>query len=332
MPDTAPSSPPVTDAERSTLLNKAAKMGTENTDAIAVDEAGSARPGQGLLKVPSRSSSQQKTQSTPSATGRSSSSGRSKDSKNSYTEPQGNGSLSGTRHAGDAELASTPGHTQPSSPSASEQKQRRKKGGLLSLLGCCGVPDDEDKNNVHKLDKLPQRPTTAKSRSQTSQDQYARPSNEKTNNTATVAAGDNQAAASGSQDVIMEETDAQQKPTPAVAVEPPSAPQSSGGGNSTHADDSDMPDAPAEDSTDTPAVESSEEQDASAAPSPPGPGIATAVPYPPADAVEEQRKWLLPPIAPEHKGRKCLVLDLDETLVHSSFKVCTRPLPFTCRS
>lgn len=32
-------------------------------------------------------------------------------------------------------------------------------------------------------------------------------------------------------------------------------------------------------------------------------------------------KPLLPPIAPHHAGRKCLVLDLDETLVHSSFKV-----------
>ncbi|TFK44633.1 HAD-like domain-containing protein [Crucibulum laeve] len=31
-------------------------------------------------------------------------------------------------------------------------------------------------------------------------------------------------------------------------------------------------------------------------------------------------KPLLPPISPEHAGRKCLVLDLDETLVHSSFK------------
>lgn len=30
---------------------------------------------------------------------------------------------------------------------------------------------------------------------------------------------------------------------------------------------------------------------------------------------------LLPPISPQHAGRKCLVLDLDETLVHSSFKV-----------
>jgi len=33
------------------------------------------------------------------------------------------------------------------------------------------------------------------------------------------------------------------------------------------------------------------------------------------------QKSLLPPIRPELKGRKCLVLDLDETLVHSSFKV-----------
>ena len=35
----------------------------------------------------------------------------------------------------------------------------------------------------------------------------------------------------------------------------------------------------------------------------------------------EQQKWLLPPIRAEFKGKKCLVLDLDETLVHSSFKV-----------
>ncbi|KXN90900.1 hypothetical protein AN958_02682 [Leucoagaricus sp. SymC.cos] len=31
-------------------------------------------------------------------------------------------------------------------------------------------------------------------------------------------------------------------------------------------------------------------------------------------------KPLLPPVAPHNAGRKCLVLDLDETLVHSSFK------------
>ena len=37
--------------------------------------------------------------------------------------------------------------------------------------------------------------------------------------------------------------------------------------------------------------------------------------------VNEKQTWLLPPIRPEFNGKKCLVLDLDETLVHSSFKV-----------
>ena len=35
----------------------------------------------------------------------------------------------------------------------------------------------------------------------------------------------------------------------------------------------------------------------------------------------EKQQWLLPPLQPRFKGKKCLVLDLDETLVHSSFKV-----------
>lgn len=40
-----------------------------------------------------------------------------------------------------------------------------------------------------------------------------------------------------------------------------------------------------------------------------------------AEAIEEKQQWLLPPITERFKGKKCLVLDLDETLVHSSFKV-----------
>jgi RNA polymerase II subunit A small phosphatase-like protein len=39
------------------------------------------------------------------------------------------------------------------------------------------------------------------------------------------------------------------------------------------------------------------------------------------DVAEEKQQWLLPPIEPRFHGKKCLVLDLDETLVHSSFKV-----------
>lgn len=36
---------------------------------------------------------------------------------------------------------------------------------------------------------------------------------------------------------------------------------------------------------------------------------------------KERQQWLLPPLRPEFENKKCLVLDLDETLVHSSFKV-----------
>jgi len=41
----------------------------------------------------------------------------------------------------------------------------------------------------------------------------------------------------------------------------------------------------------------------------------------PAVGQAEPQKWLLGPPRPEHKTRKCLILDLDETLVHSSFKI-----------
>ncbi|OAP64399.1 phosphatase PSR1 [Fonsecaea erecta] len=39
------------------------------------------------------------------------------------------------------------------------------------------------------------------------------------------------------------------------------------------------------------------------------------------EASLEKQSWLLPPVQPHLKGRKCLILDLDETLVHSSFKI-----------
>ncbi|KAF3081171.1 hypothetical protein TWF569_004481 [Orbilia oligospora] len=44
---------------------------------------------------------------------------------------------------------------------------------------------------------------------------------------------------------------------------------------------------------------------------------------------DQKSKWLLPPIAPEHTGKKCLVLDLDETLVHSSFRQLLQQPDFT---
>ncbi|KAK5952472.1 hypothetical protein OHC33_006515 [Knufia fluminis] len=48
---------------------------------------------------------------------------------------------------------------------------------------------------------------------------------------------------------------------------------------------------------------------------------AVDVPPVPDSEPESKQQWLLPPAQPPLKGRKCLILDLDETLVHSSFKI-----------
>lgn len=48
---------------------------------------------------------------------------------------------------------------------------------------------------------------------------------------------------------------------------------------------------------------------------------AVASEYDVGNLIRPPSGWLLPPIIPAHRHKKCLVLDLDETLVHSSFKV-----------
>ncbi|KAH7027612.1 HAD-like domain-containing protein [Microdochium trichocladiopsis] len=70
----------------------------------------------------------------------------------------------------------------------------------------------------------------------------------------------------------------------------------------------------------------SEDQFTKSIPPPPGPAPVADTPAisqeePEAAANGETQKWLLPPIEPKFKGKKCLVLDLDETLVHASFKI-----------
>ncbi|KAL8995644.1 MAG: hypothetical protein Q9169_004653 [Polycauliona sp. 2 TL-2023] len=57
-------------------------------------------------------------------------------------------------------------------------------------------------------------------------------------------------------------------------------------------------------------------------PPPPNPNRASAANRRTSNGVAgEQAKGLLPPMADRFRGKKCLVLDLDETLVHSSFKI-----------
>lgn len=56
-------------------------------------------------------------------------------------------------------------------------------------------------------------------------------------------------------------------------------------------------------------------------PSPPPLPATPAAPLVTSQTEEEEVQPLLPPPLPHLENRKCLVLDLDETLVHSSFKV-----------
>lgn len=117
-------------------------------------------------------------------------------------------------------------------------------------------------------------------------------------------------------------------PTP-VEPEHPSNVQRSDG-NSKRSSDVDMPDATAGSAIDEESVDEPPQpaELLPQVPLPPPPPLAkrqeqvgtNEVPPVP-EVPSEKTSWLLPPIQPHLSGRKCLVLDLDETLVHSSFKI-----------
>ncbi|KAK5047819.1 hypothetical protein LTR84_006484 [Exophiala bonariae] len=117
-------------------------------------------------------------------------------------------------------------------------------------------------------------------------------------------------------------------PTP-VEPERPSNVQRSEG-NSKRNSDVDMPDVTAGSAIDEESLDEPPQpaEQLPHVPLPPPPPLAkrqeqvTANEVPPVPEVpSEKTSWLLPPIQPHLSGRKCLVLDLDETLVHSSFKI-----------
>jgi carboxy-terminal domain RNA polymerase II polypeptide A small phosphatase len=307
----------------------------KDTDHLTPEEGASSKKGRGMLQVPSRSSSQ-KQQSSPTSTGlsgatvseaRNSTDGASKDSKGSVRGRQRNGSASSKRTGGETDPTATPGNSQPNSP-----VQRRKKKGnrLLSLFGCCGTPDvgnglDGDDENAHRLDKLPQR--VEEPRAQTPQGQASKQAQEKDN---TVPAEGEQKPADASDQISPVDGGASgsgQTAPPAVTIDPPTGTQRDNDiaeDAKTTNDEEHKSHDQNETSRDADTAVSSEDTNTRTIPPPPPlQGRFAATPLTEAGpSVAESQKWLLPPITPELKGRKCLVLDLDETLVHSSFKVC----------
>lgn len=111
----------------------------------------------------------------------------------------------------------------------------------------------------------------------------------------------------------------------------PKQPERNDADDSGENSDVEMPDAPPEVPTidheplDKPAQPAELQPQVALPPPPPlakrQEQVGTKETPPVPEPAPEKNTWLLPPIQPRFKGRKCLVLDLDETLVHSSFKI-----------
>jgi RNA polymerase II subunit A small phosphatase-like protein len=319
------------------------------------DDGATSKKGRGLL-VPSRSSSQ-KAQSSPNLSAlsgvtagnhRNSLDGRSKESRASMLRSNRKGSASSNRIGAGTEPTATPANSEPNTPVAPAPK---KKGGLFALFGCCGVPDsanglDADPVPSHKLDRIPKRPTTSsrptptpsvKSASKTQLSEKAE-TGQSTSLLPGPRSNSKRVSGTSTQDQTVGGRDDESKTlvghgsnNPTISVDPPQVtPPKSEKDDQTYSEKDPQGDTP------MPDVDAQPEDDEAGngprvtlpqvPPPPPGPaptnGQSSAlVESTPAFAPDQPQRFLLPPQAPEHKGRKCLVLDLDETLVHSSFKV-----------
>ncbi|ESA44136.1 plasma membrane phosphatase required for sodium stress response, variant 2 [Neurospora crassa OR74A] len=235
---------------------------------------------------------------------------------------------------------------------------KKKKGGFLAIFGCCGVPDDANGLDTpvpsNKLDRIPVRPATASRRTATPSEQpsaskthlsekepaqQSQPTQEQSKN------GKRVSGTSTQDQSTVGEKDGESKQTtivgpgsssPLASVEPPQQTNKEVEvveevvNEKDEEGDVQMPDAAEESQQASHAADATtEESYTNLPPPPPGPvPAATTTPTsgaliesPPVFPPDQPQKFLLPPQAPEFKGKKCLVLDLDETLVHSSFKI-----------
>lgn len=346
----------------------AAAQGSKEKEMLAPEDGTPGKKGRGLLHVPSRSSSQ-RIQTSPTATGlsgatasdpRDSVDGQSKESKGSNFGRRRNGSASSNHSAVVSSQTNTPANSQPSSPAV--QTSKRKKGGLLALFGCCGVPDSANalENGdhplpSHKVEKIPTRPATASRRTATPSEQpsssktqlYEKEQTQPTQSNSDSSRTKRASASTNHDQSTVGDRDTESKhaaqsgsTAPVVTVDPPRPLGADASKSAASAGESQPPpqdndgDVEMEDeaSSQAPiAQQNANELSQKLPPPPPGPIPGTGasdnlvtttetavVPAPPQ---QPEQKFLLPPIQPQFKGKKCLVLDLDETLVHSSFKI-----------
>lgn len=316
------------------------------------------------LDTPSRPSSRRRelfsgagSTGTPASESHHSTGRHSRESRSSMLGRRRNGSASTNRSAVAMNPANTAGSAQPNSPA--NAPQRRKKGGLLALLGCCGVPDNanapdggEEPLPSHPLDKIPQRPLTSSRRTVTPSEQTTgsrsqiyekekEPQTQSGPNAQDALRSGKRASQSTAPDQSgvgdlegdSKQTTAVGTPGPSITVNPPvtedhDSEVSKEEGLDAKDEDGDlqMPDIDADASPQVHAPGAGEDGHSKTVPPPPPPPISNQEPSideeeKEVEADQEEAKFLLPPIEPRFKGRKCLVLDLDETLVHSSFKI-----------
>ncbi|KAK3394429.1 HAD-like domain-containing protein [Podospora didyma] len=311
------------------------------------DNAGS-KKGRGLLPVPSRSSSQ-RIQPSPTTTGLS-----------GATAGDPRDSIGGHSKESKGRPTATPGNSEPGSPAVASHK-KKKGPGFLAIFGCCGVPDNANGLDAeppvpnHKLDKIPARPATASRRTATPSEQpsnsktqlYEKESTQQPQSSLEPSKNGKRVSGTSTQDqsTVGGDKDAESKQTtlvgpgssnPVISVEAPHTTNSdSHRANESLAEKDAEGDVPMPDADSTQQKQgpqslsgSGDEAHSRLPPPPPGPvpavpnaPVVTSIDTPSVFAPEQPIKYLLPPQAPEFRGKKCLVLDLDETLVHSSFKI-----------
>ncbi|KAK3942166.1 phosphatase PSR1 [Diplogelasinospora grovesii] len=287
--------------------------------------------------------------------------GHSKESKGSMLGRNRNGSASNNRLGMGTGPTTTPGDSQPSSPAVPSHKKKKGGFlaifGCCGVPDNANGLDAETPLPSHKLDKIPPRPTTASRRTATpsgeqnsgSKTQLFEKEQPQTLQESPAKNGKRVSGASTQDQSTVGDRDGESKQTtlvngsgssnPVISVDPPqqqvttpepttveeAAPEKDAEG------DVPMPDAEGSRQQETQApvaTGTAEEPYPKVPPPPPGPIPAvpnapttTLIESPPVFAPDQPQKFLLPPQAPEFKGKKCLVLDLDETLVHSSFKI-----------